>query len=367
MKILHTEASSGWGGQEIRILTESQIFIKNGHQVMIAADIDSQLAKKASDFQVPIHPISLNKKSLKNLMSLRQLFKDLQPDVISCHSSTDHWLSSLGRLTLTKKPAIVRTRHISAPVTRNITTKWLYNIGTDALMTTGVSIKNALIEDNFVNPENVFSVPTGIDAERYQIGNFQQYRNELNLPNNHFIFGIVATLRSWKGHSYLIEAFGKLNLTNTSLLIVGDGPQMSSYQALAQSMPNAKNIHFAGNQSNVIPYLQAMDCFVLPSYANEGVPQALLQAMAVGLPIISCPIGGIPESLENYSNKVLVPPQKICHLSNAMHEQMRLNQKSSSVRTPFTPYTLDNLYIDALDAYQYSIKNRNNKINPKNV
>ena len=177
----------------------------------------------------------------------------------------------------------------------------------------------------------------------------------------------MATLRSWKGHAYLIEAFGKLNLNNTSLLIIGDGPQMSNYQALAQLMPNPKNIHFAGNQSNVVPYLQAMDCFVLPSYANEGIPQALLQAMAVGLSIISCPIGGIPESLENYSNKVLVPPRDIYHLSNAMHEQIRLNQKSSKARIPFTPYTLDNLYIGALNVYQRSINNKNTKISSKDV
>ena len=122
MKILHTEASSGWGGQEIRILTESQVFIKNGHEVMIAADLDSQLAKKAASFNVPIYPINLKKKNIKSLIALRQLIKQLEPDLISCHSSTDHWLSAIARLTLNKRPAIVRTRHISAPVTRNIPT-----------------------------------------------------------------------------------------------------------------------------------------------------------------------------------------------------------------------------------------------------
>lgn len=358
MKILHTEASSGWGGQEIRILTESQVFIKNGHKVMIAADLDSQLAQKAASFNVPIYPINLKKKNIKSLIALRQLIKQLEPDLISCHSSTDHWLSAIARLTLNKRPAIVRTRHISAPVTRNIPTKWLYNQGSDALMTTGIGIREALIEDHFAHSENIFSVPTGIDTERYQIGDLQQRRNELNLPTNHYIFGIVAALRSWKGHVYLIEAFGQLNQDDTSLLIVGDGGQMSHYQTLAQSMPNAKNIHFVGNQSDVIPYLQAMDCFVLPSYANEGVPQALLQAMAVGLPIISCPIGGIPECLENFSHSTLVEPKNSVALKNAMKSQCQLEKDQRLFRQRHTPFDLNRLYTNSLVVYQKALENK---------
>ena len=355
LRILHTEASSGWGGQEIRILTESQIYIKNGHEVMVAADVDSQLAKKASSFNIPIYPIALKKKNLKSLLALRQLIKELEPDVISCHSSTDHWLSALTRLTLHQQPAIVRTRHISAPVTRNFPTKWLYNKGSDALMTTGIGIRKALISDHFVNPKNIFSVPTGIDTERYQIGNLQERRNELNLPRNHYIFGIVAALRSWKGHVYLIEAFGKLNKSGTSLLIVGDGGQMAAYQALAQSMPNAENIHFIGNQSDVIPYLQAMDCFVLPSYANEGVPQALLQAMAVGLPIISCPIGGIPECLENFSHSTLVEPKNSEALKNVMASQLLREEIQRLPRQRHIPFDLIRLYDSSLNVYKKAI------------
>lgn len=356
LRILHTEASSGWGGQEIRILTESQVFIKNGHEVMVAADIDSQLAKKASSFHVPLHAIALKKKNIKSLLALRSLINELQPDVISCHSSTDHWLSAIARLSVKQPPAIVRTRHISAPVTRNFPTKWLYNQGTDALMTTGIGIREALIKDDFVKADTISSVPTGIDTERHQVGNLQERRQELMLPSNHYIFGIVAALRSWKGHVYLIEAFGKLNNSETSLLIVGDGGQMSAYRALAESVPNTKNIHFVGNQSDVIPYLQAMDCFVLPSYANEGVPQALLQAMAVGLPIISCPVGGIPECLEGFSNSTLVEPKNSEALKNAMENQWLQEKTHRLPRQRHTPFDLNRLYDSSLKVYEKALR-----------
>jgi glycosyltransferase involved in cell wall biosynthesis len=355
MRILHTEASSGWGGQEIRILTESQVFIKHGHEVAIAADCNSEIAKRAHDYGVPIYPIQLRKKRWSDLLALKSVIKNYRPDVISCHSSTDHWLSAISRLLINFKVAIVRTRHISAPVNRNRTTKWLYNKGTDVLMTTGQSIRNHLLSDHFVRDDNIFSVPTGIDTERYIPGNRIQQRELLGLPKDHYIFGIVATLRSWKGHTHLLQAFHLLNNPNTSLVIVGDGPQMANYQALAKENSQAKHIYFAGNQPNVLPYLQAFDCFVLPSYANEGVPQALLQAMAVGVPVIACPVGGIPESLAHYPQSKLTEEKNPTALCQAMKEYISSEVDSKLPRVRHTPFTLEYLYETALKIYTQAI------------
>ena len=108
IKVLHTESSLGWGGQEIRVLTEAKIFSKYGHEVIIAADKNSLIAKRAHLYGIKCIPIKLQKKRFTDLLSLRKLIKKEDPDVISCHSSTDHWLSALARLTLNKKPAIVK-------------------------------------------------------------------------------------------------------------------------------------------------------------------------------------------------------------------------------------------------------------------
>lgn len=355
MRILHTEASSGWGGQEIRILTESQVFIKHGHEVAIAADVNSEIAKRGHEYGVPVYAIHLKKKRLADLLALKNVIQKFQPDVISCHSSTDHWLSALVRLVSRCKIAIVRTRHISAPVTRNRTTRWLYNKGTNVLMTTGQSIRQQLLADHFVDEKNIFSVPTGIDTDKYIPGNLLEERKRLGLPLNHYIFGIVATLRSWKGHTHLLEAFHLLNNSHASLVIVGDGPQMEHYQALAKENSQAKNIHFTGNQSNVLPYLQAIDCFVLPSYANEGVPQALLQAMAVGLPVIACPVGGIPESLSQYAHGILTEEKNPIALCEAMKHQIARETNNRLPRIRHTPFTLESLYQTALKIYTQAI------------
>lgn len=354
-KILHTESSLGWGGQEIRVLTEAKVFSKYGHEVIIAADKNSMIAKRADLYGVKVEAIKLQKKRFADLLSLRKLIKEVNPDVISCHSSTDHWLSALARLTLGIKPTIVRTRHISTHVHRNLSSKWLFNNGCESIMTTSESIKNNLIQNNFVCTP-ITSVPTGIDTDIFVPGNKIEQRKSIKLPQKHFIFGIAATLRSWKGHNDLIEAFNLLKNPMCTLIIIGDGPQMESCKKLAKNSSHRENIKFVGDTRNIVPYLQAMDCFVLPSYANEGVPQALLQAMSVGLPIISCPVGGIPEALRGYKKSILTEPKNPELLSKAMSKIMKTSN-TNQIKNIYRPFTLDSMYKSSLEVYDKAIRN----------
>ena len=356
IKVLHTESSLGWGGQEIRVLTEAKIYSKYGHEVIVAADKTSMIAKRAHLYGVRCDGINLQKKRLADLFSLRKLIKEVRPDVISCHSSTDHWLSALARLTLNIKPAIVRTRHISTHVHRNLSSKWLYNNGCESIMTTSESIKDDLTRDKFVRTPAT-SVPTGIDTDVFVPGNKLKQRKLLKLPQKHFIFGIAATLRSWKGHSDLIEAFNLLKNPLCTLIIIGDGPQMENCKKLAKNSSYPENIKFIGDLQNIVPYLQGMDCFVLPSYANEGVPQALLQAMSVGLSIISCPVGGIPETLRNYKRAILTKPKSPELLSKAMLKIMKTTN-TNQLKNIHRPFTLDIMYKSSLAVYDKAIKSR---------
>jgi glycosyltransferase involved in cell wall biosynthesis len=102
-----------------------------------------------------------------------------------------------------------------------------------------------------------------------------------------------------------------------------------------------------------------MDCFVLPSYANEGVPQALLQAMSVGISIISCPVGGIPETLSKYKKAVLVKPQSPELLSKAMLKIMK-TPNTKQMKNIHRPFTLDVMYKSSLEVYGKAIGNRFN-------
>ena len=81
-------------------------------------------------------------------------------------------------------------------------------------------------------------------------------------------------------------------------------------------------VQFAGNQRDVVPWMQALDIFALPSYANEGVPQALMQAMLVGLPCVTTNVGGIGELAMDGVTAVQVPPENPGALRSALERLM---------------------------------------------
>ncbi len=92
LKIVHTEASLGWGGQEIRILTEARIFISKGYSVMLIANPESVIFKKAPAYGVPVMSAKLRTKRLSDWLSVYRMLKHNSPDIVCTHSSTDHWL-----------------------------------------------------------------------------------------------------------------------------------------------------------------------------------------------------------------------------------------------------------------------------------
>jgi len=151
------------------------------------------------------------------------------------------------------------------------------------------------------------------------------------------VIGIVATLRDWKGHHDLLRAVASLSPSplgdeacpgnplaggrgerHPLLVIVGDGPQRTSLERLVAELGIDERVRFAGEQVDVVPWLNAFDVFCLPSYSNEGVPQALMQAMACGIAAVTTPVGSIPEIVTDGATGVLVPPRDPMALAAAL-------------------------------------------------
>jgi glycosyltransferase involved in cell wall biosynthesis len=308
LRILHTESSLGWGGQEIRVLTEARAVARAGHEVVLAAPREARIFAEAPRFAVPVAALAIARKGARGFAAMRGHLARGAFDVVNTHSSTDSWLAALAGATLGNAPALVRTRHISAPLPRNRATRWLYESAA-RIVTTGDKLRAQVIAEAGVDAARVVSIPTGIDLERYRPGDRLAARAALGLPADAKIAGIVATLRSWKGHSYLLKALAAMRRPEVLLVVVGDGPQRAALEELAATLGIAGQVRFAGDQPDVTPWMNAFDVFCLPSYANEGVPQALMQAMACALAVITTPVGSIEEIVEEGVTGILVPPQ----------------------------------------------------------
>ena len=319
VRILHTEASLAWGGQEIRILTEAAGMRQRGHDVRLACPRNARIYAEARRFDVPVIALPIGRKGPRGVIALRRLLAWHSVDVVNTHSSTDSWLAALSLrlfwLGRRRPPALVRTRHISAPAPNRRSTRWLYTRATAEIVTTGEAIRGQLIRDLGVSPARVTSIPTGVDPQRFAPGDKGFARRVLGLPQRVPLIGIVATLRSWKGHRYLIEAMTLLAHREAQLVIVGDGPQREALAAQIAALNLSGRVRLVGNQIDVAPWLRALDVFALPSYSNEGVPQALMQAMLVGVPCVTTDAGAIGEIAIHDTTAIVVAKQNAVALA----------------------------------------------------
>ena len=310
LDIVHSESSCAWGGQEIRVLEEAAGMLGRGHRVSLICPAEARIYVEAEKRGVPVAALPIERKGWLGYTAMRAWLARNRCDVLNCHSSTDSWIAALSLAGLAPRPAMIRTRHISAAIPDNFATRWLYQSATRHIVTTGERLREQLIRDNRFRPESITSVPTGIDLARFVPADKVKAKAHLGLNPGAPCIGIVATLRSWKGHRFLVDAFAGLANKNSRLLMVGDGPGRDNLKQQVGRLGLQERVLMPGNQAEVAPWLQAMDVFALPSYANEGVPQALMQAMAVGIPVISTNVGSIDELVRHEETGLMVRPQE---------------------------------------------------------
>jgi len=328
LHIVHTEASLGWGGQEIRILNEAAGLMARGHHVTLLCPPQAAIFEAAHRRGVPAVPLPFKRKSAHSLLAVRHWLQAHQPDVINTHSSTDSWLVALANALPGLRVPVVRTRHISTPVKADPLSRWLYGKAACRIVTTGESIRQDLLRHLRLSSEHIVSIPTGVDLDRFDRRRTLEcntVRRQLGIPAEKKVIGIVATLRSWKGHDYLLDALPAVfaAVPDAHLVIVGDGPRRQHIEQRIRSLPQPERVSLLGQREDVADLLGAMDLFVLPSYGNEGVPQALMQAMAMGLAVVSTPVGAIEELVQDNETGCLVPPRNADALANGIIRLLR--------------------------------------------
>ena len=155
-----------------------------------------------------------------------------------------------------------------------------------------------------VPPEKISVVPNGIERSVFcQSADRSALRRRLGLPETGLLVGSVGRLHRHKSHETTIEALAlaRCQGAEVSAVFVGEGARRAELEDLARSLGVADAIVFAGAQRPVVPWMQCLDLFVLPS-VWEGQPLALLQAVACGLPVLASNIEGNTAVLgKNYS------------------------------------------------------------------
>jgi glycosyltransferase involved in cell wall biosynthesis len=170
--------------------------------------------------------------------------------------------------------------------------------------------------------EQIDPIPNGVDTERFApstLGDKRRVRNALGLEENAQVTIYVGRLTAKKNVDLLLRAWQSVHQAYASarLLLVGDGSERATLQALAEELELGRSVVFCGVQPDVLSYLHAADVFALPS-AAEGLSNALLEAMATGLPCIASDIGGNVDLITDGENGLLFEPGNARQLTDAL-------------------------------------------------
>jgi glycosyltransferase involved in cell wall biosynthesis len=309
-RILHTESSRGWGGQEMRVFAELAWMRGQGHWVALAAHPASQIARRAREANIRLYPLRTQKILLPFAVAeLAVWMRRHRIDIVNTHSSNDGWTAGLAaRLA---GCVLIRSRHIEVDYPNRFFSGIAFRVLPHHLLTTSQRIADRLIAELDIPTERVTCLPTGIDLERYNPGVTGTLRGELGLAPHVALVGMISVLRSWKGHAAFLDAAALLLKSGRSLhfVIAGDGPGRQELTDKIAQAPWQGCVTLLGHRADVENVLASLDVLVLPSYAHEGIPQIILQAQATGRAVVATTIGGIPEVVEDGVTGLLVAPR----------------------------------------------------------
>lgn len=296
MKILHLEASCGWGGQEIRILREAEGMRSRGHEVILAVEVGGGLVRKGREAGFTVYELRFAKRYwLFALVLLLSIMKKERVDLVNTHSSLDSWIGGIAARMAGRK--VVRTRHLSTPIKAGLNSKVLYGMLADFVVTTCASIVPAIVTQSGKKEALCKSIATGVDPAKIHVKpeEARQFRDSLGFSKDDFIVGTACFMRSWKGIDDLLVAADQLrNVPNLKWVVIGGG-HAARHIAKAEELNLEHIVRFTGHLDRPFPAIASLDVFTLLSTAHEGVSQAILQAAYLGKPLVATKIGGLGE------------------------------------------------------------------------
>lgn len=320
MKILHVDPERAFGGGERQVAGLIRHLARRGHENLLAADPSGPLAARVPAVDARLVPLSIrNDLDLVAALRLRRLIARESPHVVHFHTSRAHALSPWLRPYAPLRGVV--TRRMDYPPKRGPWTDLLYNRSVAAVVAISAEVRARLIaagvrEDRVslvrsaVEPPGGLPGPAGRAAARARHG----IADEVAV-------GVVAALERRKGHDVLLRALASLGDHRPAIrcLACGDGSQRAALEQLARELGLADRVRFLGEQRQVADVLAALDVFVLPS-RHEGLGVAVLEAMAMALPVVASAVGGLPEAVLHGTTGLLVPPEDPAALARAIGE-----------------------------------------------
>lgn len=282
-----------------------------GHRLLLGAPVESMIHRHGKAAGFGVFAFSGGKAMFPvTLIRLAQWFRSEGVGIVNTHSSRDGWLAGLAAR-LARVPLLLRSRHIEVDYPNRLLSRIAFKTLPHHVLTTSRRISDRLVEELNLDASRVSCIPTGVDLERFRPTVAGSLHTELHLAPATPLVGMISVLRSWKGHEFFIGAAKRLveEGSPAHFVIAGDGPCRDLIRQRIESASLAGRVHTLGHRDDVPVVLASLALLVLPSTAHEGIPQIILQAQAMGRPVVGTTVGGIPEVVEDGVTGLLAPPQ----------------------------------------------------------
>jgi glycosyltransferase involved in cell wall biosynthesis len=331
VKILHLATGTNVGGAEMQVLVLSRAFQRRGHDVQIVSLTRlGPIADEARRSGITTTSLEMARgvPDPRGLVRLVRLLRAWHPDVLHSHMTHANILGRLaGRLAGT--PVVISTIHSAnlGSLAYRLGYRWTDRFAT---LTTAITPAAATLyrEAGAVRSDRLRVIPNGVDLDRFRKtpGEREHLRRLLALDDG-FVWLAVGRFNPAKDYPTLIAAFARVvaAVPQATLVIAGDGPDRAAAERAAERIgggEGGRSVRFLGVRDDVPALMLAADAYVMSS-AWEGLPLVLLEAAAMGLPIVTTAVGGTPEVVLDRQSGALVPPRNPSALADAMLDVMR--------------------------------------------
>lgn len=263
-------------------------------------------------------------------LKLRKLFLQQKVQVVHTHGINPFFYGTIGAI-LAKVPVKIQTDHARGvfPVARKeMVSEMILSWFVNRIVAVSEGVKSDLVKYEHISPEKIQVIYNGIDASKYCVKiDERKKRKELGIDRDDKVIGVGVRLSEQKGIKYLIDAVSLLSKSfpNVKLLIIGDGECRTGLEKLASSCGITDKVIFTGFRSDIPEILQIIDVYALPSLW-EGHPLVLLEAMAVGKPVVATDIPGNRETVEHGKTGMLVPTRNSEELTDSLLMMLKNNE-----------------------------------------
>ncbi len=297
------------------------------HQGLLAMGLDSRvccrkggaLHRRLEELALPHYAFPhLHRADLFTARRLGQLVRR-HAAILHAHSSHAHDLGLWAHRLAGPFPLVV-SRRVDFPVGRGFSSRRKYlNRRVVAYLAISSAVERELLEGG-VEGERIHRVPSGIDFTRFtEVEADWEWKAQLRLQPGELLFGSVAALAPHKDQATLVRGFSEFLGQGGSgrLVVLGEGELRPSLEAMVRELDLEDRVHLPGFVDPVLPRLMAFDIFVLSS-CLEGLGTSILDAMALGLPVVATRTGGIVDAVVHGRTGLLVEPRNPSELASAL-------------------------------------------------